>query len=216
MNKVFFPVYEKSEPGNYRIALARGREALAATDPQKAAVNSGSSFDPVKKQFTLTSLGHEFLISHPGGEVRLAGTSLEPHFIFQIMMVNYLSRADGTPLSYNYIPYRQLEGGNVFFNAFKKTAIDPLAGYFGDNPALLLKAGRPFGAVPYSRGSGEGILLYVFPRLPVLFMVWPRDSEFPAGANILFDDTANHYMHTEDLAAMDVVARLLIKTASSS
>lgn len=213
MNQSFFPLYKKSDPGNYRIALDKGKKALAATDPVKAAANSGCIFDPATSQFSLDCLGHKFTISHPGGEVYLAGTDLEPHFIFQIMMVNYLARADGTPLSYNYIPYRQLEGGHVFFDAFKKTAIDPLAEAFGADPGLLLKAGLPFGAVPYARGSGQGILLYVFPRLPVLFLVWPGDSEFAAGANILFDETANHYLHTEDLAAMDVVTRLLVKTA---
>jgi hypothetical protein len=211
LHKPFIPLKAYSDPGNYRIALDVSRETLAAADPALMSARSGCPFDDGISAFTVTCLDHDFLVSYPGGRVRYAGSNLEPYFSLQIIMINYLARADGTPLSYKYITYRELEGGRVFYDAFFRTAIKPLAEAFGRNPELLPAAAAPFGGAPYRRGTGTGALLFFLPRVPLLFQVWPGDEEFPPGAGILFDATANHYLHTEDLAATDIVTRLLLK-----
>ena len=211
MHTSLIPLKPYYRPGNYRIALALARQNLACGDPAVMALNSGCTYSADTSSFQVLCLGHSFSVSFPEGMVRHNDTNMEPPIAIQLVMINYLSRADGTPLSYEYISYRGLDGGNVFYDAFYKTAIEPLARAFGSNPASLLAAGALFGGTPVQKGTGTGILLFFLPRVLLLCQVWPGDDEFPASANILFDSTANHYLHTEDLAAMDVVARLLIK-----
>jgi hypothetical protein len=205
------PLSSYSNPKNYALALRQSRDNLAAGDPQVMAKNSGCPFDGLSSSFSVTCLDHPFTVSYPQGTVKYRGTDLEPYFVLQIVMLNYLSRADGTPLAYDYIPYRDLEMGNAYYGAFYKTAILPLSHTFGPQPHRLPEAARPFGGLPHSAGSGIGVMLYLLPRVPLLFKIWPGDEEFPAQANILFDRYANHYLHTEDLAAVDVVTRLLAR-----
>jgi hypothetical protein len=205
------PLSPYSDPKNYKIAFDISRQNLAGKCPQEMAQKSGCPFVKPTSSFTLLCLDHPFSVSYPEGIVKYLGTELEPYFVLQIMMLNYLARADGTPLSYEFIPYRHLEMGNAFYGAFKKTAITPLAEAFVHNPEKLHEAAIPFNGVPHTHGTGTGVILYLFPRMPLLYKVWPGDDEFPPQANILFDSTANHYLHTEDLAACDVVTRLLAK-----
>ncbi len=215
LSKPYLPLKPFSDPRNYGMALSVSRNTLAAGDPLLMAARSGCSFDGAASVFAVTCLDHLFNVSYPAGQVRYAGTELEPWFSLQIIMLNYLARADGTPLTYNFIPYRELDGGRVYYDAFHRTAIRPLIAAFGPEPELLPRAAAPFGGIPYSRGSGTGVLLFFLPRVPLLFQVWPGDEEFPPGGSILFDASANHYLHTEDLAAMDLVTRLLIKNLQS-
>ncbi|EEG76199.1 DUF3786 domain-containing protein [Dethiobacter alkaliphilus] len=209
--KPAIPLSRFSNPKNYGIALSVSRRALAAKDPGEMAINSGCPFDEETSSFEVLCLDHPFTVTYPDGLVKYKGTDLEPYFVLQIIMINYLARADGAPLNYQYIPYRDLEGGNAYYGAFQKTAIKPLAKAFGSSPEKLPEAAAPFGGIPHTQGSGTGVILYLFPRVPLLFKIWPGDDEFPPQANVLFDSSANHYLHTEDLAAVDVVTRILTK-----
>ena len=211
MQKPVLPLEQNWDPRNYRIALEAAKRNFAACRPRQMSQNSGCPFDAATSSFLVTCLDHSFSVSYPDGMVRYIGTELQPYFALQLIMVNHLVRADGTPLSYGYISYRELDGGNVYYDAFHKTAVQPLKTAFGSNPERLLLAAGLLGGLTYNQGSGISVLLYFLPRLPVIIRIWPGDEEFPPGATILFDATANHYLHTEDLAAMDIVTRLLVK-----
>lgn len=210
MVKSAIPLFEYFKPQNYKHALQVARKKLAAGTPAEMARNSGC-LDYDGNFFTITCLNHIFRVSYPTGLVTYENTHLQPSFALQLMMLNNLSRADGTPLTYNFIAYRHLEGGSAFYDAFYKTAITPISSHFGREPALLTEAAKAFGGIPFAQSTGTAVLLYLLPRVPLLFQLWPGDEEISAQANILFDHTANHYLHTEDLAASDYVSRLLIE-----
>jgi Domain of unknown function (DUF3786) len=54
----------------------------------------------------------------------------------------------------------------------------------------------------------------VLPRLPVTVVVWATDEEFPAEASVLFDESAGHYLPTEDLAGLgESLARTLLASS---
>ncbi|MBS3946958.1 MAG: DUF3786 domain-containing protein [Dethiobacter sp.] len=212
MSRSAIPLFPFSDPQNYRPTLDQARRELAAGDPQEKAAHSGCHFEPARPAFFVTMLNHPFTVSYPNGEIKYLDSNLEPHFSCQILMLHYLSRADGTPLSHRYIPYRQLAGGGSYDRAFQKRAVQPLAEMFGACPEEMLPAAAaPLGGLPYGQGNVTGMLLYLFPRVPLLYLVWPGDEEFPARSSILFDATANHYLHTEDLAVCEFITDLLGK-----
>jgi hypothetical protein len=205
------PLYNISDPKNYRFTIDLARKELAAGCPLEKAACSGCLFDSSLSAFIITMLNHPFTISYPAGQVKYLGSELEPHFVFQLVMMHYLNRADGVSLAQSFIPYRLLSGGISYDAAFQKRAVQPLADVFGSCPEKLFAAASLLGGQPYKKNSVSGTLLYLFPRVPLLYRVWAGDEEFPAGANILFDSTANHYMHTEDLAVAENVTELLIQ-----
>jgi hypothetical protein len=205
------PLYNFSDPKNYRYTMDLARRELAAGCPLEKAVRSGCLFDSNLSAFFVTMLNHPFTVSYPEGLVKYLGGSLEPHFVFQLVMLHYLARADGTALSHTFIPYRLLSGGNSYERAFQKRAVQPLAEVFGNCPEKLLTAAAPLGGQFYKKNTVSGTLLHLFPRVPLLYRIWAGDEEFPAGANILFDSAANHYLHTEDLAVAENVTELLVR-----
>ena len=52
-----------------------------------------------------------------------------------------------------------------------------------------------------------------FSRLPITAIVWAKDSEFSAEANILYDATAKEFLPTEDIVVVTnlTVAKLVSK-----
>jgi hypothetical protein len=49
-------------------------------------------------------------------------------------------------------------------------------------------------------------VINALPRLPLMVVLWPACEELRGEARILFRPSAPYYLHTEDLAALGVVA----------
>ncbi|PKM79406.1 MAG: hypothetical protein CVU88_05970 [Firmicutes bacterium HGW-Firmicutes-13] len=197
---LYLPAYKKSDPKNYSAALEYSKKAFASSDPQKMGNKSGASFDKEAGNFVLRSLGHVFSVKYPEGWVKFQGLELEPHFILQIIFINYLARADGIPLTCRFITYRDLPGGEVFYSAFYRTAIKPLAQTFGRDPKRLTVPAAYLGGEVVEDKTRAEVNFWFLPRVPLRYLVWSGDDEIESRANILFDSSAGSYLYTEDLA----------------
>jgi hypothetical protein len=121
---------------------------------------------------------------------------------WRLVILNYLARADGTPPANRLISYRELENGTVFFPAFQRESIHSLNRWLQDkSPAVLTQALTHLGGIP-CQGADLSMTIPALPRFPITLKVWFADEEMPGSANILFDATANHYLHTEDIAVL--------------
>ncbi len=207
--RLFLDHYQRTIVGNYAGALAQASAAFAATDPARMADHTGCCLDGPGR-LSVPCLGHVFEVEHPGAKVRFAGTALEPNVSLLIVILNHLARADGVPVEGRLIPYRDLPGGGVFWGAFARYAIAPLADHFGTRAARLLEAARPLGGEPMETRADFSVRLPFFPRLPLVVQVSAADDELPGTANILFDASAPHYVHTEDAAAVGSYASHLL------
>lgn len=135
-----------------------------------------------------------------------------PRFL-QVLMLHYLAGATRAPLADRFISFRELEGGALYYPAFKARAIDPLVKEFGLSPECLKRAATAMGAEPLDIGS-VGIKLRFFDKVPVAVILWLGDVEVSASANILYDASAGTILPTEDLTVVGgVVSRTLIKKA---
>ncbi len=195
---IYLPAYEKGELQTYVDAMAESRKVFASADPLKMAKNSGASYQ--EEGLVFKAMGHLFSVKYPQGTVNFKGTQLEPDVLVQVIFVNYLARAKGTPLTYDYISYRDLPGGEAFYDAFNQLAIAPIAEVLKDNPGSLADVALYLGGeVIEDRTRGE-VLFWFLPRVPLRYLVWGGDEEIAGRANILFDSSAKIYLHTEDLA----------------
>ena len=195
---IYLPAYEEGELQIYVDAIKEARKAFAAADPGEMAKNSGASYQ--EGAFVFKAMGHLFSVEYPQGRVNFAGTRLEPDVLVQVVFVNYLARARGTPLTYDYISYRDLPGGEAFYDAFNRMAILPIAEVLKDDPGRLAEV-APYlgGEVIEDRTRGE-VLFWFLPRVPLRYLAWGGDEEIAPRANILFDSSSKIYLHTEDLA----------------
>lgn len=192
---------EKREKYNLGVARDNAIAALAGSDPRHVCLNSGVIYNREQDSYILPYLNRRYLVNHSNGEVKnmADGSGVAPHL--QIMFLHYLGRADGTPLRDEWITYKELPGGEIYREPFRKRAISPLLRYFNSKPEKFMEVGVALGGERYTYGD-LSLIMRPFPRIPLVFVLWKGDEEFSPSANILYDASASHYLPTEDYALL--------------
>jgi hypothetical protein len=128
----------------------------------------------------------------------------------QILILHYMLSPARAPLTDNWISYREIPGASFYYSAFVKRAIDPLKKVFGQNVGGLLRAGEILEGQTIDTGDA-GYEFRPFPNIPVRLILWAADDEFPAEANIVFNENIRGSLSPEDIAwlAGMVVYRLI-------
>ena len=100
-----------------------------------------------------------------------------------------------------WAPFRELPLASVFEGAFLQNVLRPLALTFAGMPEKLLEAGVSLGGLPVSKADA-GFQINAFPEIPMRFLFWDGDEEFPPAANILYDRAAGDFIHPESLVTL--------------
>lgn len=100
-----------------------------------------------------------------------------------------------------WMPFRSLKDASPFGPAFQKSVIDVYAGTFSGHTEALHTACQSLGGERLSH-SDAGYQIPAFDCIPVQFLFWDKDDEFPAQANILFDKGAVDFIHVESLVTI--------------
>ncbi len=203
------------KPESYESALTKAWEELAALDPMDVARMSGASYDPEKMEFALIFLGNEYRIRTSKKSIQ-SPTGQEINPFVAVLLLHYLAYAKDIGLEGKLISFRELRGGDVYYNAFQRRATHPLADVFGNNVEALRAAGEPIRATKKSHGD-ISIEIDVFPKVPVTVILWEGDEEIPPSSNMLFDESIKELLPTEDVAVIGgFVASVLIKNKPNS
>lgn len=113
----------------------------------------------------------------------------------------------------NWMPFRNLRDASPFGPAFQKTVVDVFAHTFSGHLPELECAFQKLGGKKLPH-SDLGYQLDAFPWVPVQFLIWDGDDEFPAQANILFDRGAVDFIHVESLVSIASEGLLLLSEIS--
>jgi hypothetical protein len=133
----------------------------------------------------------------------------------RIMVLHYLTRATGVPLSGRMIAYQELAEGAAYYPTFLKRAVKPLADYFGAKPEKLPECSRDIGGIRADYGD-VAVTIPAFRRVPVTLVLWRGDEEFPPSSNILFDSTVLDYLPAEDINVLcQTISWRLVKNLQS-
>jgi len=133
-------------------------------------------------------------------------------FLEQLCILAYLINARDVPLANKLVRAEALESGTFYFRGPHELPTRKLVEVFGDEPALLTRAGEKLGAkiCDYPDASIE---LSVLPRFPLTLVVWGCDAEFNGRASILFDQTAGEQLPLDAIgAAVETAVKLVINT----
>ncbi len=128
----------------------------------------------------------------------------------EVLILHYLMGKPPMTGSGNWVAYREIPGATFYFSAFLKRAVDPLKNTFGADADLLIRASERLGAERIEAGDA-GFQYRVFPKVPMQWVLYLGDEEFPAEASILFDQSIGSILSPEDIAWMAgmVVYRLM-------
>jgi hypothetical protein len=203
---------EGDPPRRFRDALENARVAWAAADPVTQALRAGC--DATEHGVLVPLFGHEHLVTHPGGVVSAGGKPV--HAAVAILLLHYLTRADGAPQAVDWITFRELPDGLFYAASFAARAESPLALMFGGEfPGHGLPEFREAAVAAGGEALDFGDASFSFPALPRLrlaALLWEGDEDFPPEARVVFDAAADHYLPAEDLAGLgEVLTRMLTR-----
>ena len=186
-------------PYNLSDALNIARERFLAADIATQCQKAEALFSP--EIVTLNYLNEIYRIDIPSAEVTFVDSKSPVPQRDKILILHYLTQAQGTSLTGKQIPYRDLPGGLVYYPTFIKRTIEPLADFFGKNPALLVGVGKMLGA-PKGEVGDAALVIDAFARVPVNIILWQGDEELKGEVNLLFDANIRDYLTSEDITIL--------------
>jgi hypothetical protein len=203
----------KAEYG-YELAYKLACEQLANIDDiEQQCLKSSAQCQIVdsKRVITTEYLNQSCLISLPDIEMSLMDSEEVIPLRDKILILHYLSQAKGTPLTNKIISYKELPEGSNYFPTFSKRTIKPILDHFGKEPERLVDVAAKFGGHKVDYGD-VAVTINAFPRVPITFVLWKGDEDFPPEGNILFDSTIPDYLSTEDINVLcEAIAWRLVR-----
>jgi hypothetical protein len=189
--------------------IESARATLRAVPPDKLALYSGCSRDE-HGEFHLAFFWQEYVVAGGDFTVRRVDTSEGTSSFTQCLILTYLVTADGTTPSGRWISFRELPAGLFYAQAFQGYSGDRLARELEGGIAAFRRAAEASGGEPLEIGDA-GYAFAVLPRVRLAVVYWLGDEEFPSQAQVLFEDSAAHYLPTDGLAVLgsQLVGRLL-------
>lgn len=175
--------------------LAMDQEQLMHTLPE---------LKPEGDYLTLLHFNRKYGIHRSTGEI----CSLEEAPLSNIIKLNiYTLLGYASPsarLTGEWVPFQSLKNTSPFAPAYQRGVLEPFARIFTGHLDQLEKAFQNLGGlrIPY---SDLGYEISAFACIPVRFLFWEGDEEFPAQTNILFDKSATDFIHGESIVSISSV-----------
>lgn len=187
---------------------------LADKEPGMICKLAGVQHDFAANKYIIQSFGQEIYVdpsnftitSHsPRGRQLLRGLG---HF-FDLAVLWYLGSAKNIPLSGQMVSPASLVGGEIFQKGTHVLPLDKMAAKYADDFEGFYEIGLELGGQQLEHGDAS-IRLHPFPRVPVTFILWKGDEEFPARADMFFDSTCERHLPTDVIWSTAMTAVLIM------
>ena len=97
-----------------------------------------------------------------------------------------------------WISFKEIEGGEIYYPAFRKSVLEPLLRKYGKAPENLFKAAERFKGERID-SSDVAVEITTFPDVRLRIILWKADEEFGPEASILFDKNLTKIYTMEDI-----------------
>jgi hypothetical protein len=148
---------------------------------------------------------------HGGNGIPIEDTLLE------LVTLTYLNRVDAVlPLDRDIVGLQDLKESH-FFTGPHELQTDPVLSRYGKDPEAFQQAVASLDGRMTDMADAAGRLL-PFPRIPLYFLLWFADEEFPPRLRVLFDRSIESFLPADAIwALVNRVARALVdRTAISA
>jgi len=189
-------------------------ESLAKADPGEVCKRTEASYDEERKGYILPVIDQRYLIL-PNEQKILCfrGDFCEEEQYrdnFFLTALLYLLNAKEGKLSGNWISEKELKGGTTFFRGPHALRTEELKQLFGKDPDSFARAGKNLGGNELLFGD-KAFALTVLPKVPLAYVLWKEDQEFPAQVTVMFDSTIQNHFSLDGVWCMvaEVSQRIL-------
>ena len=189
-------------------------ESLAKAIPNEVCTRTGATFSEERKGYFLSVLNQRYLLLPEERRIFcMRGDLCEEETLrdyFYLMVLLYLLNArEGEPIR-TWISEKELKGGTTFFRGPHALQTEELKNRFGKDPEAFFRAGKRLGGVELLFGD-KAFALTVLPKVPLAYILWKEDAEFPAQVTVMFDSTIQKHFSLDGIWCIvaEVSQRLL-------
>jgi uncharacterized protein DUF3786/putative Fe-S cluster protein len=145
----------------------------------------------------VSCLGREFEINRLGAVMSQCHT----HAWFSLPLLDYLLHGKGTDISGRWVPFRELEKGRTWALLFEQRCEKPLKRIADAYSELFEDLVNLFSGASSHRNfdSDISVVLYPFPKVPVLICYWKQEAGLESKLHVFFDDTAEQNLPIDSL-----------------
>ena len=170
----------------YETAISMAHDKLLTLDKPEIVLKTGARLE--HGEFLIPWMGEWRAIE--------SGNDAEKILWLHYLVSNGVKKPTGELISYREVPSAQF-----YEPKFIARAVRPVVKRFGHAPAALIEAGVKLGGVKAGHGDAS-VTVPLLPNLPVTYILWGGDEEFPAEGNILFDKCVTDWFVAEDLVVL--------------
>jgi len=183
-------------------------KALVGAEPGDVCRRSLAQFEAVSGAYVVDMLAKVYTVRPRERLIERCGsppkTITDIHFY--VSAVQYLLKARDVPRTGEWVTEKQLSYGDFFFTTPHPLPTAKILKRFGTDVDGFIRACARLGGKKLTFGD-VSFELRVFPRLPLAYVLWRADDEFPARCQILFDSTAEAHLPVDALwSAMHIVS----------
>jgi hypothetical protein len=168
-------------------------EKLAGLHPTDVCNRTEALYNPTREGFLLPIYNLKYLILPKHKKILRVESNDQPaeedfHPFFHLMVLIYLTEAKEIKPAHTWVSEKDLKGGPTFFRGPHSLQVIEMEDLDGKDPEAFLKAGKRLGGHEILYGD-KGFALEVFPKVPLAYILWKGDEEFPPKIAVLFDST---------------------------
>ena len=185
---------------NYDKLILQWAGKTAAAD-WSALTSRLPELQPADGGFSITHFGRRYRIDCASGAISAddAGDVSRDAALNIYTLLGYCR--DGAANTGIWVPFRDVPGAGPFAPAFQKGVLQPFARRFAGRTDALRAAAAALGGTSLPQ-SDAGFTLRAFDCIPMEFLFWDGDAEFPAQANILYDRGVTGFIHVESTVSL--------------
>ena len=125
--------------------------------------------------------------------------------VTKIITLHYINTANGSLPGVDRISYGDIPGLAGYLPVFEQRVTRPLITAFGFDKYVFLETGAAMGGIKEDYGDAS-FTLHALPRIPITYILWEGDEEFPPSLKILFDPSITGYLPLEDITVISKLA----------
>lgn len=183
----------------YQAAYKMACERLVEADVEMMCLNTNAVYNNEDHTISLRYLNKGYIVNCTNGDVTYQESENPVTTTVKVLILHYLLHSRIVPLTGKLISFKEIPGGGaIYYETFQKRAINPLVKTFAGNIEGFYRAAEKFCGIKESYGHAS-VTINVFPLIPVTYVIWQGDDEFPASGTILFDETVASYLPGEDI-----------------
>jgi Domain of unknown function (DUF3786) len=193
---------ELNKQKNYQQAFDLACALLREKDLKDRAEKAGAGYEKDREgeKILVSFFSEPYTIHFPQMEFSCPGKKTVS-LVVRVLLLHHLLHADGSPLTGKWVAYKDIPGGLLYAGVFARRVTEPLLRKFGKSSKLFREAGNRLGGEVAEVGDAS-FYLRAFPRIPLQYVLWEGDDEFPPSAQLLFDSSVVHYLPLEDVVVL--------------